>query len=245
MKLPFSIRILSMGSPATLHQTLTSYKDNGLLSLTDDVAVYFQNISDTDLAIAEEFSISKVYGDDRNIGIGAAFTKLVEQAKYEHILLLENDWQAVENTATIQHQLEEGLILLKVGAANVIKYRSRFNYGDPLYTLQFKGRERHCPEHMGEAIHWLEKPNEVYPDVFDTVDWSINPTLKDEWYVMTSRHVSHTNNPCLHSREFYLQHISPFSGGGIDLEGNILKYWQSSDFKVAHGWGIFKHDRID
>jgi hypothetical protein len=240
MTLPFSIGILSWKSPKTLHQTLTSYKENGLLDLTDDVAIYFQEISETDLAIAEEFGITKIYGDERNIGIGAAFTTLVESAKYEYVLLLENDWELVEDYDSTQTYIIEGLHLLIQKAVDVLKYRSRFNWGDPLYTLQFAHRERDCPEHMGEAMHWLHRADQIYPDVFSQVEWG-----GSQWFVMPSKHVSHTNNPCMHSKTFYLKHISPFSGSGVDLEGNILKYWQSSDFKVAHGTGLFKHNRID
>jgi hypothetical protein len=234
-----------MNSPNTLHQTLSTYKENGLLNLTDDVSIYFQHISETDIAIAELFGITRLFGDERNVGIGKAFTTLVEEAEYEHVILLENDWRLVEDPTTTQFQLEEGLILLKTGAADVVKMRSRFNYGHPLYTLQFRGRERDCPEHIGESIHWLKNPDQDYPEVFETVDWVECPSPEAQWYVMPSKHVSHTNNPCIHSKEFYLKHIAPFSGDGVDLEGNILSYWQGGGFKVAHGWGLFMHDRID
>lgn len=240
MSLPFSIGILSWKSPKTLHQTLSSYKENGLLNLTDDVSIYFQEISDTDKAIAEEFGITQIYGDDSNVGIGKAFTTLVKGAKYEYVLLLENDWCLVNPSDSTQGYLEEALHLLIQGAADVIKCRDRIDPGQPLYTLQFRGRERDCPEHMGDAIHWLDNPDLKYPEVFSRVEWDGTP-----WYVMPSKHVSHTNNPCLHSKTFYLKHIAPFSGSGVDLEGNILKYWQSNDFKVAHGMGLFKHNRID
>ena len=240
--LPFSLLILAWHSHNTLHNTLSSYKDNGLLNLTDDVVIYFQEGNHKDFDIAEEFGITNILYSTGNIGIGPAINKLVEAAKYEHFIFCEEDWVLVEPKESTYTQVVVGLHLLMQKCVDVVKLRSRIFPGDPLYTRQFQGREWDCPEHIGESLHWLGYPDAVYPEVFSRVE---APGLEDDWFIIPSKYVSHTNNPCLHSKEFYLKHITPFSGTGIELEGNILKYWQSSDFKIAHGNGLFTHQRWD
>lgn len=242
--LPFSLLLLAWHSPRTLRNTLTSYKDNGLLSLTDDVVIFFQEVNDQDIAIAEEFGITKILSSDTNIGIGPAIVELVKAAKHEHFLFCEEDWHLGQPKELVQDQIEIGLYLLTQNAVDVVKMRSRYNPGSPLYTLQFKGREVDCPEHWGESIHWIEDPDLVYPKVFSLVE-GLCEQPGEEWYVIRSKHVAQTNNPCLHSKRFYTEHIAPFSGQGNELEGKIREYWQSSNFIVAHSLGLFTHLRFD
>ena len=56
-KLPISICILSWKNEITLENTLKSYKKNGLLSISDDVTVLFQEVSPKDIRIAEKFGV--------------------------------------------------------------------------------------------------------------------------------------------------------------------------------------------
>ena len=37
---------------------------------------------------------------------------------------------------------------------------------------------------------------------------------------------------------------SSVAGDGIDLEGNISKWWATQNYKVAHGEGLFKHNDL-
>ena len=242
--LAISILILSWHSPKTLRKTLSSYQDKGLLSVSDDIIIFFQEVSDMDLAIAEEFGITNIVSSSSNIGIGPAIVELVKASKYNYFLFLEEDWALIEDENKVREQLEIGTHILWAGAADVIKLRSRFNPGDPLYTIQFKGRERDCAEHMGESIHWIQYPEDYYPDVFSKFDFG-ESDVSDDWYLINSKYVAQTNNPCLHSKEFYMKHIAPFSGVGNELEGKILEYWQKGNFKVSHSSGLFKHERWD
>jgi hypothetical protein len=45
----------------------------------------------------------------------------------------------------------------------------------------------------------------------------------------------------MYKKEFYISTVTPFAGGGIDLEGNISKWWAKQNYKVAHGEGLFCH----
>ena len=243
MKPVFSVAILSWKSPLTLRNTLASYKENGLLDLTDDVTIFFQEMSEADIAIAEQFDIQSI-GSTENIGIGAAITKLVKNAKHEYVLFLENDWELVEPADVVRDQIEMGVCILSNGLADVVKMRSRFKYGDPLYTLQFMNTEQDCPEHMGDMVHWKKDPNLDFPDVIVRAH-GINYGGREVCYFIQSKHCSQTNNPCLHTKKFYLEHIAPFSGQGDELEGKIREYWQSHNFTIAHSRGLFKHERLD
>lgn len=247
MTLPFSIGILSWKSPKTLHQTLASYKENGLLDLTDDVAIYFQEISKTDLAIAEEFGITKIYGGDRNVGIGAAFTTLVEGAKYEQVLILEEDWVLVESNQMVEEVIKSCIAGLVADKIDFIRLRHVRYPGDPLYTRQFKGREMDSPEHLLDAVHWHGgKLVELYPaylyahhmgDYFGEL-WGF--VCGDSFYC------NHTNNAHMTTKSFYKNNITPFSGNGVALEGSIRDTWRSAGHRVAHSIpGLFSHQRID
>ena len=62
-----------------------------------------------------------------------------------------------------------------------------------------------------------------------------------EYFTTTSRYGNWTNNPTLYKKDFYLNTVEPFAGGGIALEGNISKWWAKQNYKVAHGEGLFNH----
>ena len=56
-KLPISIGILSWRSGQTLVDTLTTYYENGLFELIDNVYILFQEVSEEDRLIANHFEI--------------------------------------------------------------------------------------------------------------------------------------------------------------------------------------------
>jgi hypothetical protein len=63
-------------------------------------------------------TISTEYGFDflgskNNIGIGKAFLELINNAKSDYILLLENDWELVEN---ISNTTERKVLLLSASS---------------------------------------------------------------------------------------------------------------------------------
>lgn len=241
MKLPFSVAILSMNSPRTLTQTLTSYQENGLLNLTDDVSIYFQHISDRDRAIAEQFGITKLYGDENNIGIGSAIKLLAQGAKYNNFLFLEEDWLLAEGNRTTLDQLSYGLDLLQEGKLDFCRYRSVSAPGDPLYTRQFAAEPMRSPEHLIEQVHsrgiLLEK--EFGPvQKYENSDAAF--VYADSFYA------NYSNNPFLCSTKFWLDNIAPSDKGGISLEGEIRKAWRSAGHRVGYNVpGLFSHQRID
>ena len=238
-KLPISIGVLTWGSPKTLSNTLNSYMACGLFDVCDDVMLFAQETTDADRQIAQQSGISRVIESRTNLGIGAGFIKLIEDSRYENILLLENDWVAIESEEVVRSQLEQGLALLDQHGLDVIKYRSRFDPGEPLYSMTYKDREMDSPPHLMECVHWRANPDVDFPEQISKI------SLVDDWYVSSSKYCCQTNNPTMMKKEFYLKNIAPWDRGGTTLEIAIMNFWKSSDFKIAHSRGLFKHHRMD
>lgn len=233
----FSIGILAWKSGKTLHNTLRSYQRNGLLELCDDITILFQEASEEDARLARRFGIPHI-GLKENIGIGRGIEMLAKNAKYDHFLFLEHDWELVENKDKTERQLNEGLELLSKGF-DVVKYRSRSKPGIPLYSSAYKGREldyyddwhKVTSPHLLESLHWLD-PAEAFPDKI---------TKRGAFFTTTSRWANWSNNPFLIHKNFYLEKLVPFSGEGVHFEKNIAPWWVQQQFKIAQGEGLFMH----
>lgn len=236
-KLPISIGILAWKSGQTLVNTLNTYFQQEFLHQINDVCILFQEFSEEDKQIAEHFGIPYI-GKEGNIGIGQAFIELTEQAKTDNVLVLEHDWKLIEDKETLRTRLLSGVKLLDNGFS-CVRYRHRANPGFPHFSFQYQGRE----------LDYYDKEIEVTsPHLLDSVHWC-NPAEKfpqhikreGEYFITTSRYGNWTNNPCLYKKDFYLETVKPFAGGGIALEGNISKWWAQQTHKVAHGEGLFCH----
>jgi hypothetical protein len=239
-QLPISICILSWKSGKTLANTLKSYQKNGLLNLSNDICILFQELSKEDEKLAKKFGV-KFIGLNENIGIGKGIVKLFENAKYDKVLFLEHDWELIENSEITQKRLEEGLYFLDKGF-DIVRYRSRKNPGHPLYSMVHKGNEldyyddwHQCTSpHLLESLHWLD-PAENFPDKIQK---------EGEYFTTTSRWANWTNNPFLINKEFYFKNIIPFLGEGVQLEKNIAAWWVQQNFKIAQGEGLFTHNDL-
>lgn len=236
-KLPISVGILSWNSGQTLVNTLQTYFEHEFLHQVNDVCILFQEVSEQDKQIAEHFGIPYI-ALDSNIGIGQAFIQLTEQAKTDNVLVLEHDWKLIENKETTIDRLKSGIELLDDGF-HAVRYRHRKSPGHPHFSLQYQGRELdyydkeiECTSpHLLDSVHWCN-PAEKFPEHIQQ---------QGEYFTTTSRWGNWTNNPTLYKKEFYLQTVTPFTGDGIALEGNISKWWAQQSYKVAHGEGLFKH----
>jgi hypothetical protein len=238
-KLPISIGILSWHSGQTLVDTLFSYYQNGLLDIVNDTTILFQEITNEDKQIADHFKI-KYIGLNDNIGIGKAFIELTNNAQTENILLLEHDWKLIENKNITYDRLASGLELLDQGF-NFIRYRHRKQPGFPLFSQRVYQNN--------ELNHYDPDMDLISPHLLDSIHWVDNPEVKfldkiqkqGEYFITTSRWGNWTNNPGLFKKQFYIDTVSPFAGGGIDLEGKIGGWWARQNFKVAQGEGLFMH----
>lgn len=242
-RINLSIGILTWKSQHTLLNTLLSYQSKGLLNHTDDIILYAQEISDMEYIIAEKFNIKKVLGNDKNIGIGRAFSSIVHNSKYDTIHILENDWVLMEDEETTYRELKAGVDNIESGKFDFVRFRHAKFPGDPLYTYQFRDNEMNSPEHLLDAVHWNTDINLKFPKLISKVKDEINGT---EYLVTDSHYGNHTNNPFMCSKEFFIKHIEPFSGEGVALEGGIRDYWRNRHFTVAHSTkGLYTHYRLD
>ena len=237
-KLPISIGILSWKSGQVLVDTLTTYYENGLFDIIYDTTILFQEVSEQDIQICRHFGLDCI-GLHNNIGIGKAFIKLTENSKSDNVLILEHDWNLIENKETTYQRLKSGIELLDNGFST-IRYRHRETPGVPHFSFRHRGTEltyyddeiQATSPHLLDSLHWLD-PSKEFSDKIE----------KDgEYFTTTSRYGNWTNNPCLYKKDFYLTTVEPFAGGGIELEGNISKWWAKQTYKVAHGEGLFKHN---
>jgi hypothetical protein len=265
-KLPISIGILSWNSNQTLRNTLESYRKNGLFEIVNDVTLFFQEVSDEDRKISKEYDIPFI-GYEENIGIGNAFIKLSEISRSDNLLLLEHDWELIEDKETTFNRLKSGIELLN-SDYSVVRYRHRKNPGYPLYTqLAYQGNElNHYDEsiqltspHLMDCIHWIENPDVEFPDKI---------SKEGEYFFSTSRWSNFTNNPCMYKKNFYINTVFPFKQikekdseyyknfgnnlnhyGSVEpwkhsLEVDIGYWWSRQEFKIAWSEGLFKHNDV-
>jgi hypothetical protein len=237
-KLPISIGILAWNSGQVLVDTLTTYHQNGLFDMVNDTTILFQEFSEQDYQIAKHFGLDFI-GLTKNIGIGQAFIKLTENAESDYVLVLEHDWNLIEDTQTTYDTLKRSYQAIEVGM-DVVRLRHRKNPGNPHFSFRYIGKELTYYDdeigatspHLLDSVHWCE------PDV----EFGDYIKKSEDIFWTTSRYGNWTNNPCLYKKQFYLDTVKQFAGDGIALEGNIGKWWVQQEYKVGHGGGLFKHN---
>lgn len=237
MMLPISVCILAWGSGDVLEHTLTTYQKNGLFDIVNDVTILFQDYSKRDVEIASHFHLNCICLQ-KNVGIGNGFYRLVQSAGTDNVLLLEHDWNLVENVETTFMELKRGFDLLE--SVDVVRYRHRKHFGEPLFSKEYMGKELteydkisdSYGSHLLESLYWCE-PDKLFPDKI---------TKQNDWFFTTSKWANFTNNPCLYKKDFYLNVTENYLGIGIELEYNISHWWCRQDFKISQGNGLFKHN---
>ena len=237
-KLPISIGILSWHSGQVLVDTLTTYYENGLFDMVNDVTILFQEVTPQDMEIARHFGLDFI-GLQKNIGIGQAFIRLTENAQTDNVLILEHDWNLIEDRETTYNTLNRSISALNLGL-DVVRLRHRKHPGIPHFSFQYQGRELEyydneieCTSpHLLDSVHWCD-PAEKFPEHIQK---------SEDMFHTTSRYGNWTNNPCLYKKDFYLDIVRPFAGEGIGLEGNISKWWAQQNYKVGHNEGLFMHN---
>jgi hypothetical protein len=237
-RLPISIGILSWHSGQVLVDTLTTYHNNGLFDMVNDVTILFQEVTEQDIQIATHFGLDFI-GLQKNIGIGQAFIRLTENAQSDYVLVLEHDWNLIEDRETTYNTLKRSYQVIEMGL-DVVRLRHRKNPGHPHFSFQYQGRELEyydkeieCTSpHLLDSVHWCE-PAEKFPE---------HIKKSEDMFHTTSRYGNWTNNPCLYKKQFYLDVVRPFAGEGIGLEGNISKWWAQQNYKVGHNEGLFMHN---
>ena len=235
--LPISVCILAWNGGDVLETTLNTYQKNGLIDMVNDVTILFQQVNQRDVEIASHFNLDCICLYD-NIGIGKGFRKLAQNAETNTILLLEHDWNLVENKDTTFNRLSEGLKLLNTN--DVVRYRHRKQFGEPLFSKEYMGKElteydkmaNEYGTHLLESLYWSDP----------SIEFSDKIQKEGDWFITTSRWANFSNNPSMYRKDFYLDCIDGYEGSGIELEYNISHWWCKQNFKVVQGNGLFKHN---
>lgn len=136
---PIGVAILSWKSPQTIRNTLTNYAEGQILSLFEDVVLCFQEISDQDRALAEEFGIRCV-GTPKNTGILGGFHLACDNLSSQYAMVLENDCLQREPLPIAKQRFTEALNLLEDGTADLFRMRSRYHPGPPVRAASMYSR---------------------------------------------------------------------------------------------------------
>jgi hypothetical protein len=216
---------------------LQSYQANGLLQVADERLILFVQATPLDILQAQRYSLPFLARSD-NPGIAQGLARLAENLTGDYLLLLENDWLLVESAQQLVAQLEAAMALLASNTVDIVKLRHRKRYGDPLYSRQFEGKELTAPEHLLECIHWMDHPEQAFPDKIQRIEKN-----HQVFYQTTSAYANYTNNPCLMRRQFFMETIYPYCTG--DLEQTIQPVWPGMKISLCHGDGLFTHARLD
>jgi hypothetical protein len=266
--------ILSWNDPLSLEGALKSYQREGFLELFDEALICFQEISDRDRALADEFGVP-YKGFDTNLGIYGGFKRLAEALTSEYILLVENDCPLAATRSEAERQINLALKDFEAGRVHQFRFRHRWKPGQKFqhadkYRRYFQPEDdcgRPGTENLSRAsdLHqWLRPfkrrrlrggamyverhPERVFPEVIERREGG--------HFIVDSSVMNWTNQSILVSREFYLNVIlkrvetHPSSKplhGFQDVERALRsRWWRSQHFKIGVADpGLFTHHRID
>lgn len=247
MNYPHSLKELSIGiltwrTPVTLEKSLISYRNSGLLGMVGEVIIFVNECHPNDIRIAKEYGL-KILSSDTNIGIGPALSRIVSEAQNPYFLFLENDWLCVEDEDTLFKRLQSGISLIKEHNVDVVRYRHRIKYGQPLYSMR-SYQNNEIPnglEYLLDAVHWNSEPEQAFPSQITK-----KKVDNEDWFFATSANANYTNNPCLYQKDFFEKNvISKAVGPGIALEVDLQDWWKDQEFQIAQGEGLFEHKPLE
>lgn len=258
MTLPITLAMLTWNAPETLENTLKSYKKSGILDSVAQKIIFIQANGTPERDIAKKYGFDILYSKE-NIGIQAAYRKLLDTAQSEFFLFCENDWMCVEdNPADI---LKDAIDLINMHNVKCVRLRHKYHYGEPLHTLQFMGNELKQPSHFLDCIHWLEDPTEKYPKIVNKLVLN-----NRNWFLAKCENANYTNNPCLYKTKWIKEIVNNdysdllteqdkniqsnyaktkgINPKYIIFETCIQRWWKQQDFTVVAGIGLFKHNPV-
>lgn len=239
-----SIGILSYNAPQTLRHTLTTYKNSQLLYSTDDIFCIIQKSEKQveEKLICEEFNIRAILMPDNGL-MSSGFKAIYNNAKYENILFLENDFCTYHADHDVEYYLDKSISLLDHNM-QYIRGRSRTNPGNPNHAKQnlcnIKPDIFIKSKHLSECIYWVDNPELLYPTKIQKISSIDEPA----WYCSSSSSCNYTNNPYICKKSFFKYSIYPYLDNNHNIETILTPIWSRQNHRCAFGFGIFTHDRI-
>lgn len=232
-----TIGILSWKAYDTLENTLNSYKINNLYNNVDSI-IYFQEFSDMDEEIANEYNIPYIYSDE-NTGIIGGFIDLVKNTKTKYFIFAENDFELVHDEKETIDILSDTINLLDNYDVQIVKLRDRKNYGEPLYSIN-ASLTQDCTLKL-ETLHFLDEPEKQFPNSFDIID------LKYRWYKCSNVDNQWSNNIFIAKTEWLMENVISLleNSDKTDFHMENFLIRNLKNYNVAAGIGLFKHNRLD
>ncbi|MBJ7534385.1 hypothetical protein JDN40_09750 [Rhodomicrobium vannielii ATCC 17100] len=268
-----SVGVLSFRAPQTIRNTLARHRESGLIDSVGEFFVWFNELSETDRAIAAEAGVDFA-GSTENGGIYGGFRAIAERATKPYVLILENDITPLPG-ADVRGCIEScmadmiandikifSLRSLREPGEGIIyrKYLAFFGAVDPfvpgiaphrssLHTRLWMLAEFGNPDKFRSAATFLERePKKVQPKAVQK--------LPSGNFVTDSRYRNWTNQALLVERRFFLDvicarvesHPDPrLVNGHQDIERALNRWWwrrRRERLGIA-GNGVFTHSRLD
>lgn len=261
----------------SLNTALGSWVRHKLVDFVDEILFFLNGVhsSATFRRMVPDYEAKIPLGKRRivlsreNLPLGLAITRMVELAKNELVLLLEKDWELIENEQVMRSRLLDSKVFIGSGLAHVVRHRHRHNPGVPLHALiMHQGREesifRQQPNLLCFSHHWMKDPSTMYPGA--GYMWRCggkdNHMEEEDVFCATSVYCNWVNNPAVFGKKWFMDEVgdryrkeyalekgkyglsSPF----LDFEyyTNWRRYaWTDKNFTVALGTGLFKHSETE
>lgn len=268
-----SIVVLFHNEYDSLNTALKSWVRNGLINYVDEVLFFLNGVRseskfhsyvpDYEKNIPKEKR--RIILSKENLPLGLAITRMVELAQHEYVLLLEKDWELIENENVMRSRLSDSKVLVGSGVAHVVRHRHRHNPGVPLHALiMHQGREesifRQQPNLLCYCHHWISDPSTMYPGAgfMRRCGGPENHVEEIDVYCASSVYCNWSNNPAVFYKKWFMDEVgeryrkeyeiekskygvsSPF----LDFEyyTNWRGYaWTDKNFTIALGSGLFRH----
>lgn len=122
------IGILSWKAHDTLRAALSSYQGHGVLDAFDKKLIYFSDMSDEDIKIAQSYGWD--YAGGPNTGIAGGMEALAKALDTDYVLLLQNDNPVVMEADFCHKHIANALELLESGRADLVRMRHRWQVGE-------------------------------------------------------------------------------------------------------------------
>ena len=134
VKSTVGVSIVSWRSWNTLEQTLTTYRNAGLFEVVDKTILYFQDLCERDIEIAENFGLA--YTGGPNCGIADGMRNAANHLQTDYVLFLENDCPVIASKNDIENQLSLAVDYLESGLIEVMRFSSRLFPGEGFSDIE-------------------------------------------------------------------------------------------------------------
>lgn len=219
--------VLFHGELKSLQSALTTWHQNGLLDVVDEVLLFVNGASSTQSltpkTIPQFFALPgrrrHIIHSPENLPLGLAISRMVRAARFSYVLFLEKDWALIENQTTTHSRIHYGKLLIESNIAHVVRFRHRHNPGVPLHALiMHYGREQSILDVQKNLLcyvhHWQSHPPSMFPGKGRMTECrrpaASTPVLdRDNEHVFctASEFCQWTNNPSMFDRRWFIENV--------------------------------------